>query len=236
VGTDVWAVILDMDGVIVDSEAMHVAIDAQVCAEYGVLVDEKEFERYIGTPAPDTWRDARERYGLQAPVEDLIGRARELYEQALADGRFPDAVPGIVDLVRALHGAGVPVAVASSTVADVVRRILERLDILKLIDAIVGGDQVRHGKPHPEIYSRAAALIGMRPDRCVAIEDSAPGVRSARSAGMACVGYRNVGSGGQDLSSASVIVDTIPDLSVEALCALAQQGDALEGRSQQSTN
>ncbi len=222
--TSEWAVILDMDGVIVDSEAMHVRIDARVCAEMGVQVDEKEFERYVGTPAPDTWSDAKARYRLRAPVGALVARARELYEQALADGRFPAAVPGIVERIRALNAEGVTVAVASSTVSDVVRRVLEELGVSDLIRACVGGDQVTRGKPHPEIYRKAATLIRIRPERCVAIEDSAPGVRSARAAGMACVGFQNTGSGVQDLSSATVVVDSIGELSVRTLRTLALTG------------
>jgi HAD superfamily hydrolase (TIGR01509 family) len=219
-------VILDMDGVIVDSEVMHIGIDAQVCAEYGVRVDEMAFERYVGTPAPETWRDVKARYGLTAPVEELVARARSLFERALADGRFPPAIPGILELIQALHGEGVPIAVASSTVSDVVGRILSELGVLRLIDAYVGGDQVTSGKPDPEIYRTAAGLIGFRPEDCVAIEDSSPGVRSARAAGMACVAFRNATSGQQDLSDASIVVASITELRVEALRALVESGSS----------
>lgn len=220
-----WAVVLDMDGVIVDTEPLHIAIDARVCRDLGATVAEREFERYVGVRAIDMWGEVRQRYGLADSAEQLLARAARLFEQAQETGQVPPPVPGALELISSLHDRGIPLAVASSSSYSSIERVLVRLQLDGIIGVRVGGDQVNHAKPHPEIYLRAAALLGLPPERCVAVEDSAYGVAAARAAGMTCVGLHNVHSGMQDLSVASVRIDSLVGLSVERLQSLVQCGE-----------
>ena len=215
-----WALVLDMDGVIVDTEPLYIRVDALVCRELGVDVEEAAFERCVGQRAPEMWAELRERFDLPATVDELLARAAALHREAVEAGESSPPVPGALELIRDLHRRRIPVAVASSTSAAAVDRVLDRVGVRELITARVGGDQVLRAKPDPEIYLRAAGEIGLPPARCVAIEDSVPGVASARAAGMACVGLRNPRYESLDLSHATVVVESLVGLDAERLAQL----------------
>jgi len=89
---------------------------------------------------------------------------------------------GAAELLACLAELEIPVAVATSTESRRAMRKLEAVGILTHFKAIVGGDQVRNSKPHPDIYLRAAQILGVRPTKCLALEDSENGVRSAADA------------------------------------------------------
>ncbi len=222
VGTTTWALVLDMDGVIVDTEPLYIRIDALVCRELGVDVEEVEFERCVGQRAPEMWAELRERFALPASVDELLARAAALHREAVDAGERPPPVPGVLALIEDLHRRRVPVAVASSTPAASVDRVLDRLRIRELIANRIGGDQVTRAKPDPEIYLRAADALRVPPSACVAIEDSVPGVSAARAAGMVCVGLRNPRYRSQDLSHATVVVESLLELDVERLAGLVR--------------
>ncbi len=224
VGSLPWAVVLDMDGVIVDTEPLYIRIDAIVCREQGVHVDEQEFEPHVGQRAREMWAELRERFGLAASVDELLARSVALHDEALEAGDVPPPVPGVLELVGQLHRRRIPVAVASSTPAAAIDRVLDRVGMRDLIAARIGGDQVVHAKPDPEIYLQTADALGLPPSACVAIEDSVPGVAAARAAGMACVGLQNPHSGSQDLSHATVVVDSLHGLDIERLAGLVPRG------------
>lgn len=220
VGPAPWALVLDMDGVIVDTEPLYIRVDALVCRELGVDVDEAEFERCVGQRAQEMWAELRERLGLPASVDELLARASALHREIADAGEQPPPVPGALELIRDLHRRRIPVAVASSTPSIAVDRVLDRLAVRELIAARIGGDQVVRAKPDPEIYLRAADAVGLPPACCVAIEDSVPGVAAARASGMACVGLRNPHYESLDLSHATAVVDSLLELDVERLARL----------------
>jgi len=80
------------------------------------------------------------------------------------------------------------------------------------MDRIVSGDDMPRTKPHPDIFLKTAELLGLHPNECLVIEDSANGVRAAKDAGMFCVGFRNLNSGNQDLRRADIIVDSLAEV------------------------
>ena len=82
-----------------------------------------------------------------------------------------------------LHGQGIPLAVASSTIEEIVRRNLTDTDLLRYFDKVIGGDQIRHGKPAPDIFLTAAEVLDRPPEECFVIEDSFHGIRAAHFAG-----------------------------------------------------
>ena len=91
---------------------------------------------------------------------------------------------GARELLSALNGSGTPLALASSTRTETVRRELRDAGLLDFFDVVIGGDQVTRSKPHPEIFLRAAAELGTAPEECCVIEDSFNGIRAAAAAGM----------------------------------------------------
>jgi HAD superfamily hydrolase (TIGR01509 family) len=180
------AVVFDMDGVLIDSGAHHRDAWRLVLADLGV------------TPAPDFWRltigrPAEEAVPLllgrpvaAAEAARLARRKREHYTRLAARGMLP--IAGAPAFVAALARQGVPRAVATSASRHDVDEMLAEVGVRGHFEVIVTADDVRRGKPDPEVYVRAAQGLGLPPAGCVVFEDSVVGVRAARAAGMRVIG------------------------------------------------
>ena len=102
-------------------------------------------------------------------------------------------------------------AVASSSSLYNIDLVLKAIGLKQYFSLVVSGEQVPRNKPFPDIYLKTAELLNMAPGECIVVEDSANGVRSAKAAGMFCIGFRNMSSGYQDISPADVIVDSLSE-------------------------
>ena len=180
------AVIFDMDGVLVDGEPIYYGAASAVLAEDGIAFPLDQFKRYMGTKAG--WTEFVVDLGLPRPAAYYRERCTELVAAAYRSVDL--ALPGAVELVRGLREAGVPLAVASSSLRTNVETCLGQIGIVDAFDAIVAGDDITHGKPQPDIYLRAAGLLDVAPYRCLAIEDAPAGIRAAHAAGMTCWAVR----------------------------------------------
>ena len=129
------------------------------------------------------------------------------------------AIPGTLELIEDLYQNKIKLAVASSASNEIVRTVLSMLSLERFFPVRVTMDDVKNGKPFPDLFLRAARAINTTPEKCIVIEDSENGVKAARSAGMKCIGFDNWNSGGQDLSRANMIVNRLSDLSYETLCS-----------------
>ncbi len=195
------AVIFDADGVLLDSEVIYHAIERAVLAEIGLDYSPVEYRRrFMGlhqtsyVAALDA--DSRSRLGRSLPA-DFLTRLRAETRVA-CDARLTP-VEGAHEAVSAVR---VPRAVASSSETEALERKLTRTGLAPLFGRhIYSADLVAAGKPHPDIYLHAAAALEVAPRRCLAIEDSLNGVRSALAAGMTVWGF--VGGGHLDASAAT---------------------------------
>lgn len=136
----------------------------------------------------------------------------------LAAGRL-QALPGVVPLLESLHAAGFRIALGSSTPWSNIRVVLKAIGVEQWFDAIVSGDDVTHGKPHPEVFLKAAEKIGVPPECCVVIEDAMVGIQAAKAAGMGCLAVATTHPR-EKLSEADRVVDTLAGLTAEDLAAL----------------
>ncbi len=176
------AVLFDMDGVIFDSERACLSVWQELAAEMALPGIDKVFVRCVGTNKPRTAEILREAYpGLAFASFDAAVRAR--FQTRYGQGRLP-VKPGAEEILRTLHEARVPLALASSTERAVVERELREAGLLQYFDALTCGDQVRHSKPDPEIFLLAARALGREPQNCYVIEDSFNGIRAAAAAEM----------------------------------------------------
>lgn len=180
------AVIFDMDGVLVDGEPLHFEAINTLLAEEGRSLTLEQYKPYMGTKAG--WREMVHDFDLRHPYDYYRPRYHELILQQYRC--HSAALPGARELVLSLTGAGLPIAVASSSVLPWVDACLERIDLLDVFDAIVTGSDVKEGKPHPEIYLLAASRLGVDPVDCLALEDAPAGIESAHNAGMECWAVR----------------------------------------------
>jgi len=182
------AVILDMDGVLVDSEGLQLEAANAVLARFDVRLSEEENARYLGMDDQAFFAALRETFGLDASVDDLAA-AREAEMVALImKGVVPR--PGVPELIVGLKMRGYPLALASSSPRAVVDTMLEELGLSRSFDTVIAGNDVTRGKPAPDIFLLAARRLGVDPGKCLVFEDSLHGVAAARAAGMTPVAVR----------------------------------------------
>ncbi|CAN5358185.1 HAD family phosphatase [soil metagenome] len=182
------AVLWDMDGTLVDTEPYWIATEFALAEEFGVSWTQEFALQLVGNDLLVSARFIKEHMGLPIAAEEIV--------QRLLDGvvaRVEQHVPwrpGARELLTDLKAAGVPCALVTMSYTRFVEPILAALPP-GTFDAVVTGDQVSRGKPHPEPYLTAAAALGVDAADCLAIEDSETGCRSAEAAGCTVLAVPN---------------------------------------------
>jgi beta-phosphoglucomutase family hydrolase len=180
------ALIFDMDGVIVDSNPLHRRAWVAFNRRYGLETTEEMQQRMYGKRNDQIVRDF---YGEGiAPEEvDARGRAKErLYREMMAGRTDEMLVPGLRAFLERYRD--LPMGVGSNAEPENVAFVLDETGLRRYFRAVVDGQQVRHPKPHPEIYLRVAELLQTEPAKCVVFEDSHSGAAAAVAAGMRVIG------------------------------------------------
>ena len=183
------AIIFDCDGVLVDSEIIAVRAELHALDELGLTYDEDEYiHRHLGMTVAAFFA------ALEAEHQDAFGKPLPdgFTERLLQDTKDEmdatlEALPGVHDVVDAIQH---PLAVASSSGLNRLHFKLKKTDLHHRFDPhIYSGDQVEKGKPAPDLFLFAAEQLGIHPEKCIAIEDSVNGVKSALAAGMTVIGF-----------------------------------------------
>lgn len=210
-------VIFDLDGVLVDSSALHLRSWQIVGAERGFEMTEEIFWKTFGMPNRQIFPYLFDRE-LSAEEERELSERKEAVYRELAAGNI-QALPGVLPLLRALRAQGFRLALGSSTPQSNIRVILSAVGIGNCFDAIVTGDDVTHGKPHPEVFLKAAERLGLPPERCVVVEDAVVGVQAAKAAGMRCLAVTTTHPD-EKLQQADRVVASLADVSADDFDAL----------------
>lgn len=205
------AVIFDLDGTLVQTETLKAQSYARAAAllrpgqvsEADVI---KAYDRLIGRSREDVAHALLDQFdladaaaarapalGVKEPWEALVAIRLQIYEAMLGDRALlaRQEYPYTTALLRRLKAGGMPIGLTTVSHAAQALPVLDALGLRSSLDVIVTIDDVTHAKPDPALYLTAAARLGVVPRRCLAIEDSLPGVRSAITAGMACVAVAN---------------------------------------------
>ncbi|HEY6553308.1 MAG TPA: HAD family phosphatase [Vicinamibacteria bacterium] len=218
------AAIFDFDGVIVDSEPLHFRSMQEALLTEGIEITEAEYySLYLAHDDRGALRLALEHHGRAAGpgfIETLTERKMERFEAVLREVRF---FPGAAELVRTL-AERVPVAIASGARRAEIEAILTAGGLRDAFCAVVGVDDVTRTKPNPEPYLTAMGRLtrdapDLVPAQCLAIEDSVPGILSAKTAGMKVVAVTNSYPAGK-LTMAHRVVSTLEGLGDDCLDAL----------------
>jgi len=207
-----------MDGVIVDSEPLHVRAERQTLASYGVELVEQELQSYMGRTSAMLLSDFIEKYRLDATLEEIYPKHKANLLRLYRDEVQP--ITGALELISDLTRAKVDLALASSSDKDLISSVLEKFNLSSFFKVVVSGEEMEQTKPHPGIFLEAARRLGYDPEECVVIEDSNAGVRAAKSAGIPCVGFQSPHSKNQDLSEADLIIDDLRAVDTERLTML----------------
>ena len=180
------AIILDMDGTFVNSEHVHEKAEHHVCKKYGIPLLPGEPSYWRGMRSKDIFRMLIKRYYKTGLTEERLQREKENYFMAFGRGHIK-VYPGFWYFLHQFRPT-YKLAVATSSTERLQRFIFKELKIGKIFDAVITGDHVRNGKPHPEEYTAAIHALGLKPKECVVIEDADNGIIAAKRAGARTIG------------------------------------------------
>lgn len=218
----IWAMVFDVDGVVADTEAVNARASVMVFQElYGTAVQAEDFRAFVGTGDERYVEGVAEKYGVRIDTQAAVERRKAIFFEILRDAPLP-AMPGVLELVNAARESGdIRLAIATSGNKDKQFPVIRGAGLrLEWFDAVITGDDVTRKKPDPQIYQVTAERLEVAPARCVVFEDAPAGVAAAKAAGMGCVAVTSSVDASQ-LAAADVVVDSLADVSVEQLRALA---------------
>ena len=201
------AIIFDMDGVIIDSEPIHLEIVKGVTREHNLDISDAELQSYVGSSTLEMWTDLVQRYGVDESPKNLANRTKDrITSHYKSSDNLPD-VSGVKNLINKSRQTVKNLALASSSSMEHINIVLDKLQLTPYFSRRVSGADLARSKPDPMIFMKASELLETPPSSCLVIEDSYNGVTAAKAAGMTCIGYRNEHSGDQNLSQADLIID-----------------------------
>jgi len=183
--------IFDLDGVLTDSARYHLAAWSQLAEKLGIHLDAKAGDGLRGLSRMDSlnlilkFGHQEDKY-TEAQKEEFAAEKNSLYVESIKAMTASDILPGIEQLLTDAKKQGLKLAIASAS--KNAPTILNQLNIMDKFDAIVDPKTLTHGKPNPEIYQKAQALLGLKADEVISFEDAAAGVASIKAAGQFAVG------------------------------------------------
>ncbi len=200
------AVIFDMDGVLVDNGEFHYKAWKIFCEKYTIPFSKERFRKFF---FGRTNQQVLSKLFKQQPETDEIKKWSEEKEKMYREIYAPyiRPVPGLIELIHKLKEAGISIGVATSAPRENVDFVLQALGIEHQIDVIVDDSMVSHGKPHPEIYLKAAELLHTKPGDCIVFEDSLSGTKSAYDAGAKVIAVTTTIPAGQHRYAHKTIKD-----------------------------
>src|SRR5881398_2601043 len=176
------AVIFDLDGVLADSEPWWNKIDATLLAEHSVTYRGEYHRNVLGVSYRLAVEFYKKTFGLSVPTDEMMRRRGEIAADFFAN-RI-DVFPSAKTVLQELRQMNLHLAVATSSVSASARSFLARHGLSTFFEVVVTGEEVEHGKPHPEIYLRAAEKLGIAAAACLVIEDALSGIAAAKAAKM----------------------------------------------------
>lgn len=201
------AVIFDMDGVIIDSEPLHARANILALKKFGVDVDMNYVSRFIGNTILYMCETIKQEFNLDISAARLSQEsARQIAALHELEGYTP--VPYVKKLIQDLRSHGLKLAIASSSTMELIQEIVSVFELESYFDELVSGTSVAHSKPAPDIFLKACEQLNVSCDDAIIIEDSMNGVLAAVRAGIPAIGLLNPNSGNQDLSKASILIES----------------------------
>jgi len=212
------AAIFDWDGVVIDSSRHHEESWERLAAEIAKPLPADHFKKGFGMKNEFIIPNLLDWTHDPAEIQTLSLRKEALYREVVRDWGI-EPLPGVVDLLQTLHGAGIPCAVGSSTHRENITTILETIGMRRSFEALVTAEDVSHGKPDPEVFLAAAEKLGAPPEHCVVFEDALVGIEAGHKAGMKVVGVATTNSADL-IAHADACVHRLTEVSLETLRAL----------------
>lgn len=184
-----FAVLFDMDGTIIDSEPYWMASEQALAAEHNGIWTANDGLDIIGMDLDESSKVIKERANIPLEPEEIKNRLTNDVQSKLA--KVVPWRPGAQELLLELRRRNVKTALVTMALHRMAQQVVDAIPF-DAFDVIVAGDDVTRGKPHPEAYEKAAALLGFETNKCIAFEDSITGLTSAEAAGTYAIGIPNI--------------------------------------------
>jgi beta-phosphoglucomutase family hydrolase len=205
----VSAFIFDMDGTMLDNMAIHMQIWYEYLSSVGVELEKAHFYRFAaGRTNAEILRELLSPNLSQSEIEEHSGKKEELYRLRYRPILKP--VPGLPEFLEAARQLAIPMAVASSAGCENIQFHLDGLAAEDYFSALVGSEDVRNGKPDPEIFLQAASRLGVAVAECLVFEDTPAGLEAAARAGMRAIAVTTT-SPAERLAQNPVVLRIVPD-------------------------
>lgn len=214
------AVIFDMDGVIIDSEPIHEYAMEETLKPHGVDFAKINDSSFLGKTPKSLFTKLKVMFNLSVDVNELVERKADL---AMEKMQQLGPIPGVVELIKELHAKNYKLAIGSGQERFVIDNVLSNFGLTDFFREIICSGDYKKPKPDPEVYLRCAEKLGVKPDECVVIEDAPSGVKSAKSAGMKCVGYNNPSNKGVGLVGADLLIENFKELTIDIIKQLGDK-------------
>ena len=213
------AVVLDMDGVLVDSEIHWKRVESKFLGGLVPGWGAEDQQSIIGMSAYDVHARLVANYSVTLSRDDFLNYYGGLSQQIY--GVESSLISGALEFIEMIHKHGLPLGVASSSPHAWIDIVLDRFELRRFFSSVVSSDDFQgKGKPAPDIYLRSAELLGVEAEHCFAVEDTSKGIASAKAARMKCAGLLNGFNSGTDLTAADFVADGFKELEIGAISSL----------------
>ncbi len=212
------AVIFDMDGVIVDNIQYHLKAWQQTCKKHGIELTKDRFDRELnGRTMKDTVNILFNREFSPEELKTFSDEKESLYRDIYREYITP--TPGLIEFLSHLKDAGIPMAIATSAPPENVEFTLKLTQTEHFFTDIVDSSMVTQGKPHPEVYLKAAATLQYSPDQCFVFEDAIKGIEAGKASGATVIAITTTHVE-EELSFADHVITDFNGLDIDKLQAL----------------
>ena len=208
------AVLWDMDGVIADSNSFHFAAWQETFAKRGINFTKEDFTKLFGTRNDFIIRKVLGKGLPEKDIEPIVQEKEASFRQKAKSNIKP--LPGVMKLLNTIKKGNFKLALVSSAPKENIDLLSSELKLEEYFNSIVSGCEVPQSKPNPQIYLLAAERLGTQPENCIVIEDSPPGVKAAKAAGMRCLAVANTHSK-EELKGADKVVNSLEDMDLITL-------------------
>lgn len=209
------AAVFDLDGLMFNTEDLYQEVGGELLRRRGHEFTKSLLDRMMGRPGRVALQIMIDHHGLPATVDQLTAETDEIFP-AILDARLA-MMPGLAELLDRLEAAGVPKAVATSSRRSFTTDVLGRFRLEPRFAFLLTAEDVIEGKPHPEIYLKAASRLGVEPGAMVVFEDSRNGCRAAVEAGAVAVAVPGGHSRTHDFTGAALVADSLADPRIASL-------------------
>lgn len=204
-------IIFDMDGVILNSEPIHIKVCEEILKTFGINSPESYFDKYLGIANPVMWAEIKKEYPIDKSVEEIIAMQEEKTFEILKTSDIEES-PNLKNFLQMLKDNEIPCSIASSSPQELIDIIVDKLNIKSFLKYWISAENFNTSKPDPTIFLETAKKMGVEPKDIVVIEDSENGLKAGKRAGMKCIGYTKFHIGNPNMKEADFIINDFSEI------------------------